>query len=57
MPGNPDSPNPSQQGPYFVQQRNGVTLDKNGNAVPPNSAEAHIPEAEYEFNQDLFVDF
>jgi uncharacterized protein RhaS with RHS repeats len=43
MPGNAASPNPSQRGPYVIKSKNGQTVDVNGNPVPSNSPEAHIP--------------
>ncbi len=49
MPGNPKSPNPAQQGPYVKQMRDGNAIDANGNAVDPNSPEAHIPTGQYQF--------
>jgi RHS repeat-associated protein len=43
MPGNPNSPNPAQRQPYMKVQVNGQTVDANGNPVPSDSPEAHIP--------------
>jgi hypothetical protein len=56
MPANPNSPNPEQQVPYVIQQRNGVPLDKYGNPVLKDSPEAHIPQSEYEFNPEFFIE-
>jgi RHS repeat-associated protein len=47
MPGNPNSPNPAQRQPYVKWMRDGHYLDKNGNAVPGDSPEAHIPVNEF----------
>lgn len=43
MPGDPSSPNPAQRQPYVKWQKDGQFLDQNGNVVPGNSPEAHIP--------------
>jgi hypothetical protein len=49
MPGNPDSPNPAQQEPYVKRQIDGIFYDKDGNVVPGDSAEAHIPLTHFKF--------
>lgn len=54
MPGNPDSPNESQRGPYVRDVRNGNQwLDVNGNRVEGkagrNSPDTHIPVDDYKF--------
>ena len=49
MPGNPKSPNPSQQTPYVKRQVDGKFLDKDGNVVPGDSPEAHIPFDQFNF--------
>jgi len=51
MPGNPNSPNPCQQRPYAVQMHHGKAVDANGNLVPPNSPEAHIPLEEFVYRE------
>jgi len=43
MPGDPNSPFPNSQKPYVRHMRNGQSLDVNGNVVPKNTPEAHIP--------------
>lgn len=44
MEGNPNSPYPSQQKPYFKIGYNGKVYDVNGGALPNKSLpEAHIP--------------
>lgn len=47
MPGSPSSLFPAQQKPYVKQMINGRSLDKYGNFVSKNSAEAHISLSEY----------
>ncbi|MGX2029945.1 PKD domain-containing protein [Methylocaldum gracile] len=49
MPGNPNSPNPAQQKPYFKYTKDGTAYDINGNPVNTNSPEAHIPINEFKF--------
>lgn len=49
MPGNPNSPYPSQQNPYIKRQKNGQFVDKDGNPVASNSPEAHIPTKDFVF--------
>ena len=49
MPGNPKSPYPNSRYQYARWQKNGQYLDKNGNPVSGNSAESHIPLAEFLF--------
>ncbi|MCP5505728.1 MAG: hypothetical protein H7A38_02465 [Chlamydiales bacterium] len=51
MPGNPNSPQPSHRSPYVVHNVNGKYYDKNGNEVSLQTAEAHIPLEEYDFNE------
>jgi hypothetical protein len=43
MPGDVTEPHPNSQRPYVRWIRNGKSLDKNGEVVPKNSQEAHIP--------------
>jgi hypothetical protein len=54
MPGNPDSPNPSQKGPYVVDQ-NGGFRDVNGDPIggpnPGKTPEAHIPYDDFKFRR------
>ncbi len=47
MPGRSYSPNPRLQKPYVVYKRGMVVVDKFGNLVPPESAEAHTPYEEF----------
>ena len=54
MPGNSASPFPNSQGPNVRYMLNGQYLDSNGNNVPKNSPEAHIPLDQFNFNPDLF---
>jgi hypothetical protein len=54
MPGNPSSPYATSRAPYVRWQRNGQALDVNGNAVPKNSPEAHIPLDRFRFDSGLF---
>jgi len=54
MPGNPNSPYPNSRTPYVRWQRNGQALDVNGNVVPRNSPEAHIPLEDFRFDPALF---
>ena len=49
MPGNPNSPNPAQQGPYIKRQKDGKYYDKNSKEVPGDSPESHIPANEFKF--------
>mgnify|MGYP001802977051 CR=1 FL=1 len=49
MPGDPKSPYPNSRNPYVKRVRNGTYVDKNGNPVLHNSAEAHIPIDEFSF--------
>jgi hypothetical protein len=52
MPGNPSSPNPSQQRPYVVDQVRGSIVDAQGTPVRSNKApEAHIPIEEFIFRR------
>ena len=49
MPGNPNSPNPSQQGPYVIYKKNGVAYDANGKPLPnADHPDAHIPLSNYD---------
>lgn len=54
MPGNPDSPNPSQRGPY-VKDQNGGFRDVNGNPIPGanpgDTPAAHIPYNDFIFRR------
>jgi RHS repeat-associated protein len=54
MPGDPNSPNPSQQKPYVVDQ-NGGYRDVNGNPIPGpkpgQTPEAHIPYDDFKFKR------
>lgn len=51
MPGNPNSPHPSQQIPYIKIQKNGRFMDANGNYLPNgNLPEAHIPANQFWFH-------
>jgi RHS repeat-associated protein len=43
-PAKPGSSNPGQQRDYMVVTKNGQTLDANGNPVPRQSLESHIPQ-------------
>jgi hypothetical protein len=43
MPGDPNSPYPNSQQPYVRHIRNGQSLDVDGNVVPKDTPEAHIP--------------
>jgi hypothetical protein len=43
-PAKPGSSNPGQQQDYMVVTKNGQTLDLNGNAVPRQSLDSHIPQ-------------
>jgi len=54
MQGDPSSPFPNSQTPYVRWQRNGQALDVNGNVVPKNTPDAHIPLQDFKFNPDLF---
>ncbi len=47
MPGKPHSPFPCQQKPYIIYMKDGKCLDKFGNQVLTDSAEAHIPLEEF----------
>lgn len=49
MPGNPNSPNPAQQGPYVIRSQNGRIVDVNGNPVSSSDPAAHIPLSDFEF--------
>ena len=51
MPGVPHSPNPCQQKPYVIQMKSGKALNKNGNPVLTESAEAHIPFDEFIYRE------
>ena len=43
-PAKPGSSNPGQQQDYMVVTKNGQTLDMNGNIVPRQSLDSHIPQ-------------
>lgn len=49
MPGDPNSTYSSQQQPYVRRQVNGQFLDKDGNIVPKNSPDSHIPLEDFQF--------
>lgn len=49
MQGDTESPNPAQQVPYVKQMQNGKQVDVNGQKVPSNSQEAHIPTEQFKF--------
>jgi len=55
MPGNPKSPNPRQQRPYVIDQKNGSIVDKNGRPIggakPDMSPDAHIPLEDFKFRR------
>ncbi len=51
MPGNPKSPNPSQQEPYVVRHRSSQYIGEFGNVVPGNSPAAHVPLSRFKFYQ------
>ena len=51
MPGKPHSPFPHQQRPYIIHRHSGDALDKFGNIVNADSAEAHIPIKEFIFER------
>jgi hypothetical protein len=54
MPGDPDSPHPTQRQPYVVDRCGGYR-DVNGNQIggpdPGRSAEAHIPLDSFKFRR------
>jgi hypothetical protein len=54
MPGDPDSPHPTQRGPYVIDQ-NGGYRDVNGNIIggrrPGATAAAHIPYDLFRFRR------
>jgi hypothetical protein len=54
MQGDPSSPFPNSQSPYVRWQRNGQALEVNGNVVPRNSPDAHIPLQNYKFKPSLY---
>jgi hypothetical protein len=54
MQGDPASPFPNSQSPYVRWQQNGQALDINGDVVPKNTPDAHIPLQDFKFNPDLF---
>lgn len=47
MPGRPHAEWPSQRNPYVIRLKNGKHLDKFGNEVALETAEAHIPLEEF----------
>lgn len=51
MPGNPNSPNPAQRGPYVKHRTDKGYFDKHGQLVKKNSFESHIPLDEYNFEK------
>jgi hypothetical protein len=54
MPGDPQSPFSTSRSPYVRWQQNGQALDANGNVVPKNTPDAHIPLQDFEFDPTLF---
>ncbi|MFO0109700.1 MAG: phage minor head protein, partial [Alphaproteobacteria bacterium] len=52
--GNPNSSNPGQRYDNVRVTRNGKSLDKNGNPVPKDSKESHIPLEDFRFKPELF---
>lgn len=54
MQGQPGSPHPSSQNPYVRWQKNGAALDMNGNVVPKNTPDAHIPLGTFKFDPKVF---
>ena len=50
MPGDPNSPYPNSRMPYVRWLRNGKSLDANGNIVPKNSPDAHIPINSFQYS-------
>ncbi|MGK6353528.1 DUF6443 domain-containing protein [Parapedobacter sp. DT-150] len=52
MPGNPNSPNAAQRGPYVIFKKNGVAYDVNGNALSnATDPAAHIPLKQFDINK------
>ncbi len=49
MPGNPQSPNPAQQGPYIVHYRNGKSLRIEGDFTNTKDPSTHIPPEKYKY--------
>ena len=49
MPGDPNSPYPNSQQPYVRHLKDGQSLDVNGNPVPKNTPEAHIPLEDFKW--------
>ena len=49
MPGNPHSPNAYQQKPYVVQRKGKKALTVDGELIPWELSEAHIPLEQYNF--------
>ncbi len=47
MPGKPHSSFPYQQKPYVIHKVDGKALDKAGNLVAADAADAHIPLDEF----------
>lgn len=52
--GTPESSQPGQRYDNVRWTRNGQSLDKNGNIVPKNSQESHIPLEEFKFDPEIF---
>lgn len=50
----PKAQYPHQRIDYVRWQKNGRSLDKNGNIVSKRSAEAHIPVKDFKFKPELF---
>jgi len=51
MPGKPHSPNPRQQKPYVIQQKNGQAFDKHGRLIEQEKPEVHIPLEEFIYRE------
>lgn len=52
MPGNPNSPNPSQRIPYIKFMKEGKFYDVNGNPLNSgNLPDAHIPLDKFDINK------
>lgn len=52
--GKPESSNPGQRVDHVRWQKNGQSLDKNGNPVSTQSQESHIPLDKFKFKLGLF---
>jgi len=58
MPGKPHSPNPYQQKPYVIHQKNGQFLDKNGGSLNVNGMQftRNSPEVHISIEDFLYVE-